>query len=70
MKANEPACCASCKLIGEPLHGQEDVVASAAVSSDGQRVVSCSRDMTIRIWSVRTGKEVMDPLRGHDCGGR
>ena len=45
--------------IEERLLGHEDAVTSVALSSDGQLVVSCSDDNTIRIWSVRTGKEVM-----------
>ena len=54
------------ELIWKSLCGHEGAVRSVAVSSDGQRVVSCSDDKTIRIWSVRSGKEVMDPLCGHD----
>ena len=50
-------------MIGEPLCGHEDLVISVALSSEGQHVVSCSKDKTVRVWSVDTGKEVMDPLR-------
>ncbi|REK26402.1 MAG: WD40 repeat domain-containing protein [Planctomycetota bacterium] len=37
--------------------GHEDVVASIAVSPDGSRIVSGSRDKTVRIWNGLTGEE-------------
>ena len=47
------------ELTGEPLCGQEGEVESVAISSDGQCVVSCLGDGTIRTWYVKTGKEVI-----------
>ena len=33
--------------------------------SDGARVVSGSRDMTLRIWNMTTGCNSLEPLKGH-----
>ena len=50
------------------LRGHTSYVASAAFSPDGKRIVSASRDHTVRIWDAQTGKQIGDPLEGHaDC---
>ena len=40
------------------LVGHSDRVRSVAISADGKRVVSGSRDETVNIWDVETGTEV------------
>jgi WD40 repeat protein len=39
------------------LTGHTDSVTSVAISTDGQSIVSGSRDGTIKVWDTRTGKE-------------
>ncbi|CAG7853486.1 SubName: Full=Uncharacterized protein {ECO:0000313/EMBL:CCA77067.1}; Flags: Fragment [Serendipita indica DSM 11827] len=51
--------------IGMPLEGHADWVISVAFSPDGQRVVSGSRDKTIRLWNAETGAQIGGPLEGH-----
>jgi WD40 repeat protein len=38
--------------------GHADRVVRAQFSSDGKRIVSCSRDKTLKIWDVDTGREI------------
>ncbi|KAF8594428.1 WD40 repeat-like protein [Ceratobasidium sp. AG-I] len=52
-------------MVGKPLEGHTDPVASVAYSHDGTRIVSGSRDKTIRIWDGHTGQMVGKPLEGH-----
>jgi WD40 repeat protein len=47
------------------LNGHDNIVASAAFSPDGSRIVSASFDSTARVWDAATGLELM-LLRGHD----
>ncbi|RDB30116.1 Vegetative incompatibility protein HET-E-1 [Hypsizygus marmoreus] len=47
------------------LEGHTSVVNCLAYSSDGRKIVSGSRDNTIRIWDAATGKELLLPLDGH-----
>jgi WD40 repeat protein len=37
------------------MQGHTDGVLSAAFSPEGQKIVSASDDMTVRVWSVATG---------------
>ena len=46
------------------LRGHSDPVMSAVLSQDGTRVVTCSRDVTARIWDAENGSEVAI-LKGH-----
>ena len=54
-----------CQHNNAVLRGHTDDVYSAAFSPDGKRIVSASRDGTIRIWDALTGKQTGDPLEGH-----
>jgi serine/threonine protein kinase len=47
--------------------GHEDAVFTATFSPDGATCVTASRDCTIRLWSVTTGKE-LQCFRGHEQG--
>ena len=40
------------------LAGHSDEVNLVAISADGKRVVSGSKDTTVKIWDVETGTEV------------
>src|SRR6266702_3279592 len=40
-------------------------VNSIALSPDGQRIVSCSYDETIRVWNATTGETEAGPFTGH-----
>lgn len=40
-------------------------VCSVAVSRDGRRIVSGSKDWTVRIWDAQTGVAFLEPLQGH-----
>jgi len=53
-------------MVGEPLEGHHDHVQCVAYSPDGWRIISGSRDRTIRIWNAETGAGIGDPsLEGH-----
>lgn len=41
----------------------ESYVWSARFSPDGQRLVTCSEDGTVRVWAARTGQPLTEPLR-------
>ncbi|KIJ46245.1 hypothetical protein M422DRAFT_250289, partial [Sphaerobolus stellatus SS14] len=47
------------------LTGHRGSINCIAFSHDGKRIVSGSRDKTIRIWDAETGQNVGDPLTGH-----
>jgi WD40 repeat protein len=47
------------------LSTHNDLVLSVAFSPDGSRIVSGSRDMTIRVWDTVSGAQSLGPLRGH-----
>jgi WD40 repeat protein len=44
----------------------QDLVKSAAFSSDSTRMVTASYDRTARVWDVITGKHVTSPLAHQD----
>jgi WD40 repeat protein len=46
------------------LEGHTNEVYSVAISRDGKKAVSGGRDWTVRIWDLKTGKE-LQCLRGH-----
>ena len=46
------------------LVGHEENVTQVEFTPDGTRIVSCSKDKTVRIWDARTGLE-QQVLRGH-----
>ncbi|KAG2346735.1 WD40 repeat-like protein, partial [Suillus weaverae] len=43
-------------------------VNSVSFSPDGTRIVTSSRDSTVRLWDAATGQPVGEPLRGHTEG--
>jgi len=49
----------------QTLKGHTHWVRSVAFSPDGQRIVSCSTDKTVKIWDANTGKG-LHTLKGHD----
>lgn len=49
----------------DTLIGHTDRVNTAFFSPDGNRIVSASKDKTIRIWDYNTGKQIGKPLEGH-----
>lgn len=51
------------------LTGHEGAVLSCAFFSEGDRLVSCSADRTVRIWDVETHEEVA-VLQGHEAAVR
>jgi WD40 repeat protein len=44
--------------------GHASAVTGVAMTPDGNRIASCSRDKTVRVWDVESGKEVA-ALKGH-----
>ena len=53
---------------GARLRGHEGSVASVAISPDGRTLASGSADGTVRLWDVRTRKQLGAPLAGHTEG--
>lgn len=53
------------KPILPALQGHSGCVICVAFSKDGGRIVSGSRDRTVRVWDVRSGKLVCAPFEGH-----
>jgi hypothetical protein len=50
------------------LKGHEEIVFSVAFSPDGKRIVTASADNTARLWDIETGKQISEPLKGHEGG--
>ena len=50
------------------IRGYSESVKFVAFSADGRRVVSCSRDKTVRISDVDTGEIVAGPFQGQNGG--
>jgi WD40 repeat protein len=48
------------------LEGHQEGIWACAVSPDGRRVISASRDRTLRVWDLQTG-EALAVLQGHDA---
>jgi WD40 repeat protein/energy-coupling factor transporter ATP-binding protein EcfA2 len=46
-------------------HGHEADVWSVAFSRDGQKIISCSSDGTLRLWNLH-GKPIGEPFYGHE----
>ena len=47
------------------IFGHMGWITCASFSSDGKRIVSGSKDKTIRLWDAETGELVRPPLEGH-----
>ena len=60
-----PAKALEFKYVGMKLEGHVDQVTYASFSPDGLKIVSASRDETVRVWNAETG-EVLQTLEGHD----
>ena len=54
--------------IGGPLIGHTDQVSSVAFSPDGRRIVSGSRDKTLRVWDAASHQRISVPLTGYTGG--
>jgi serine/threonine protein kinase len=51
-------------ILGSWFYGHSDTVWSVAISPDGQSLVSGSNDKTIKVWNLKTGKEI-HTISGH-----
>jgi len=45
------------------MDGHSDKVFGVGISGDGKKVVSCSWDMSVRVWDVGTGKPAAKPMQ-------
>ncbi len=52
-------------LIPSSLKGHTDAIDDLAFHPDGQILASSSRDGTIRLWNIQTGRPLGEPLTGH-----
>lgn len=46
--------------------GHSGYVYAATITPDNNRIISCGKDSTIRIWDVLTQRQIGEPLRGHN----
>ena len=54
--------------VGDALHGHESWMDAVAISHDCRWFASGSRDKTLRLWELPSGKAIGEPLVGHiDC---
>ena len=49
------------------LQGHSEGATSVAFSTDGSRIVSDSRDSSVRVWDAKTSEQLRD-LQGHTSG--
>jgi WD40 repeat protein len=47
------------------LKGHTDHVRSVAFSSNGDQIVSCSKDNSVRVWDAKTGHQIMELARSY-----
>ena len=45
--------------------GAETEITSLSFYPDGSKIVSGNSDSTLRIWDVKTGKQIVEYLLGH-----
>ena len=48
-------CCVGSQVL-KVLEGHTDSIRAVAISADGSKIVSGSRDKTVRVWSMETGE--------------
>ncbi|KAH7906793.1 WD40-repeat-containing domain protein [Hygrophoropsis aurantiaca] len=56
------------KTIVGPVGAHTNKVPSVLFTSDGKQFITASLDKSIRVWDSTTGKEVGDPMLGHEEG--
>lgn len=49
-----------------PLGDGHNAAFSSAMSPDNRRVVCSTHDGSVRVWSVKSRREVLRPIHGHD----
>src|ERR1700722_18536617 len=57
-------------VVSGPFRGRDHCVDSVSFSPDGKRVVSGSKDNTIRIWDIETGEVVSGAFRDNSTMSR
>jgi hypothetical protein len=50
------------RVVNRQIYG---TLVTAALSPDGKRILTASRDYTARLWDAETGKQIGEPLAGH-----
>jgi len=54
----------------KPFTGHRNGIMAIAYAPDGRHLATGSPDKTIRVWDVRTGVQVGEPMEGHTDEGR